>query len=79
MLSRCRDGICVRKMCYGNNEKCKTTLDRKNRTTKSRKNQNAQRKGNVKILGNTESGHHQTSGDERKIKKRKPLKNKKTT
>ena len=27
------------------------------------KNQNAQRKGNLQVLGNIESGHHQTSGD----------------
>ena len=35
---------------------------------KSRKNLNARRKGNLQILGNIGSGHHQTSRDE-KIKK----------
>ena len=29
------------------------------------KNQNVPRKGNLIILGNIESGHHQISGDER--------------
>ena len=37
-----------------------------NRTTKSIKNQNAQRKENLEIIGNTGSRHHQTCGDERK-------------
>ena len=32
----------------------------------NQKNQNAQRKRNLQILGNIRSGHHQTSGDERK-------------
>ena len=41
------------------------------RTAKLRKNQNAQRKGNLQILGNIGSGHHRTSGDKRKkFKKR---------
>ena len=43
--------------------------DRRNQTTKSRKNQNAKRKGNEQILGNIGSWHHQTSGDERKNKR----------
>ena len=42
--SRYRDRIWHRKMCYANNEKQKTTHDRRNRTTKSSKNQNALRK-----------------------------------
>ena len=46
----------------------KTTNDGRNRTTKSRKNQNAWRKGNLQIRGNIGSGRHQTCGDERKIK-----------
>ena len=46
-----------------------TKNDGSNRIIKSRKNQNAPRKGNQKILGNTESGHHQNCEDERKIKK----------
>ena len=53
-------------MCHANNEKRETTHDGRNRTTKLRKNQDAQRKGNLQILGNIGSGYHQTSGDERK-------------
>ena len=34
-----------------------------------RKDQNARRKGNLLILGNTGNGHHETSGDERENKK----------
>ena len=40
----------------------KTTHDGWNRTTKRRKNQNAWRKGNLLILGNIGSRHHQISG-----------------
>ena len=40
----------------------KTTNDGK----KIKKNQNTSKKGNLQVLGNTGSGHHQTSGDERK-------------
>ena len=36
-------------------------------------------KGNVQILGNIGSWHHQTSGDERKNLKRVPLENKRAT
>ena len=53
-------------MSQANNEKQKTTHDGRNGTTISRKNQNARRKGNLQILGNIRSGHHQTSGVERK-------------
>ena len=38
----------------------------KNRTTKPRKDPNTKRKGNIQILSNTGSGHHQTNGDEGK-------------
>ena len=38
-------------------------------TIKLRKNPNAKSKGNRQVLENIRSGHHQTSGDERKIKK----------
>ena len=38
-----RDKIWLRKMCHTNNEKLKTTYNGKNRTTKSRKNQNAKK------------------------------------
>ena len=48
-------------------EKCVTLIMKsrkrhngRNRTTKPRKNQNARRNGNLQILGNTRSGHHQT-------------------
>ena len=34
--------------------------------TNQEKNQNARRKGNLKVFRNIGSGHHQTSGDERK-------------
>ena len=53
-------------MFHVNKEKWKTTNDGRNRTTKSRKNQNAKRKENLEILGNIGSGHHQTCGDGRK-------------
>ena len=39
-------------------------------TTKSIKNQNARRKGNLQILGNIGSGHYQTSGDKRNKSKK---------
>ena len=53
--------------------------DGRNRTTKSRKNQNAWRKGNSQMIGNSGSGGHQTSGDKIKDKKRIPPENEKTT
>ena len=42
---------------------------------KSRKNQKTRRKGNLQILGNIGSGHHQSSRDEKnkKIKKKNTL------
>ena len=43
-----------------------TTNDGKNRTTNSRKTHKPRRKGNLQVLGNFGSGHHQTSGDKRK-------------
>ena len=54
------------KICDAKNESWETTYDRKNRTNKSRKNQEAWRKRNLQIHGTIESGHRQTSGDERK-------------
>ena len=36
------------------------------RTTKLKKISNARRKGNLQILGNIGSGHHQTNGDKKK-------------
>ena len=52
-------------------EKCtmlvmKMRNNRRNRTTKSRNNQNTRRKENLQILRNIGSGHHHTSGFERK-------------
>ena len=44
----------------------KQTLNRRNRTARSRKNQNAWRKGNSQILKNIRSRHLRTSRDERK-------------
>ena len=56
----------IKEMWHANNEKGKTINDGRNRTTKSRKNQNTWRKGNLQILGNIERGHHQICGNERK-------------
>ena len=53
-------------MYHANNEKQKTILDGRNRTTNPRKDQNAQRKRNLQILRNVGSEHHQTSRDKRK-------------
>ena len=69
----------IKKMSHANNEKRETTNDGSNETTKSRKDQNAQRKVNLQVLRNIGSGHHQTSGDERKKLKRISQKNEKTT
>ena len=41
----------IQQMFHVNNQKWKTTNDGRNRTIKSRKNQNARRKGNLQILG----------------------------
>ena len=40
----------------------KTANDGRNRTSKSRKNQNVRRTVSLQILGNMGSGHHQASG-----------------
>ena len=48
----CDDSEMKFDMCHANNEKRKTTNDRRNRTTKSSKNQNAPGKGNLQILEN---------------------------
>ena len=42
---------------------CHKTKPNQNKT---KQNQNDDRKGNLQILGNIGSGHHQTSGDVRK-------------
>ena len=62
-----------RKMHHANNEKRETTQDGRNRTSKLRKYQNAQK------LSDTWSGHNQTSGDEGKKLKRVSLKNEEAT
>ena len=67
--SRYADGIWHRKMCHRNNETRKTKNDGRNRTTKSRKNQNTWREKNLYILKNIEIWLHLTSGDERRIYK----------
>ena len=56
-------------MRHASNEKREMTHNGRNGTTKSRKNPNTRRKGN--LLGNIGSGHYQTIGDERKISKEK--------
>ena len=65
------------KMFHADNEKWEKRNNRRNRTAKSGKDQNAGRKRNLQVLENMESGHHQTSREERKNKKKGPLKNKK--
>ena len=55
-------------MSHSNNIRWKETDNRRNKTTKSVNNYNAQRRGNLEVLGNIRSGHDQTSGDERKNK-----------
>ena len=65
-----RDGIWHRKIRLVRNENRKTTHYTRNGTTKSRKSQNAQRKGNLQIRGDIGSWRHQTRGDERKKKKK---------
>ena len=62
--------IWLRKMCLSHNEKGEKTNNGRNRTTKSRKSQNARRKGNLQVLGDIGSRHHQTNGEEEKTKKK---------
>ena len=52
-------------MCYANNEKRKTT--ERMELLNQRKIRTFGEKENLQILRNIGSGHHQTSGDERKI------------
>ena len=54
-------------MCHANNVKRKTINDGSERTTKSTKNQNARRKGNLQVLGNIGSRHYLKIRHERKI------------
>ena len=56
-----RNGIWHRKMRHASNEKWQTTPNGRSRTTKSSSHQNTRRKGNLQILGDIGSGHHQTN------------------
>ena len=49
--SRYRNGIWHRKMRHVSSKKWQTAHKRRSRTTKSNSRQNAQRKGNIEILG----------------------------
>ena len=60
-----RNGIWLGEKCHAYNKKQGKTNNGRNRTAKSRPNQNTWRKGNLQVLGNIGSGHSQTSGDER--------------
>ena len=64
------NGICHRKLCHAHNRKWKKKNNGRNRTAKSGKNLNALSETNLQVLRNIGSGYHQTSGDERKIKKK---------
>ena len=59
------DGIWHRKMRSARHEKWQTTSNWRNRTTKSRQDQNARRKRDLQILRNLGGWHHQTSGNEK--------------
>ena len=54
-------------MCHAYNKKLEKTDNGRNRTTKSIKNQNAQRKGNLQVFGNIGSGHDRLSGQKRRL------------
>ena len=56
-------------MSDANNEKLAKRNKRKNRTAKSRKNQNALRKVNLQVLGNIGNGYHESSRLKKKIRK----------
>ena len=56
-------------MHHANNEKWQTTHDRRSQTTKSNSNQNAQRKGNLQILGILEANTIKQVEMKEKIKK----------
>ena len=58
--------LAIYEICHVNNEQWKMTNDGRNRTTKPRKNRNARRKGNLRVVGDIRSGHHQTGRDNRK-------------
>ena len=60
-------------MWHANNETWKKTNNGRIRIDRSRMNQNAWSKGNIQLLGNIGSGHHQISGDERKKKTKKRI------
>ena len=51
------------KKCYLHNEEWKMIKSGSNKTAKSRK-------GNLQLMGDIRSGHHETNGDERKRNKK---------
>ena len=77
--SKYRIWVWHRKMLHASYKKQQTTHDGRSRTTKSSNNQNTRRKRHLQILGDIESWHHQTGGNQRKNYKRVPQKNQKTT
>ena len=79
ICSRYRNGVRHRKMHHASNEKWQTAHNGRSQTTKSSSQQNTQRRGNLQILGNIGSWHYQTTGNERKKKKRVSQKSQKIT
>ena len=51
-------------MCHADNEKWENINRKRNRTAKSRKNQDAWRERKLQVIRNIGSGHHQSSGNE---------------
>ena len=68
--SRHTDGIWQWKMRSVRHEKWQTTSNWRKRTTKSRQDQNARRKRDLKILRNLDGWHHQTTRNEKQNSKR---------
>ena len=56
-------------MYHAHNRKWEKRNDRRNKTAKSRKNQNAWRKGKLQAIKNSRRRLDQTSGDELNIRK----------
>ena len=68
----------IEKCSMQKNEKQEKRNNGRNRTAKSEKYQNPRKEGKLQVFENIRSEHHQTSGDEGKIRK-VPEKNKKTS
>ena len=66
--SGCWNGIWNLQMCHAHNEKWQKRYNGRNRTAKSRKNQNSWRKRKLQVLGDFRRGHQQTSGDRKKMR-----------